>query len=124
MAERFAATGMPEAAANLAAHTLSTNDQADAEAVVSGFVEAGHPPTERLLAALVDRGNDELAITLADTGLGHAGREPAALLAERGRHGELLDRTHKGNEHCAQRLVARAHEGKIPNSERLLAEGL
>ncbi|MFE2755591.1 hypothetical protein ACFXGA_26670 [Actinosynnema sp. NPDC059335] len=175
--------------------------------------EAGHPPTERLLAALVDRDEDELAIklaigataaeslvrvlvskgkrarairllrdgfiepserlvfhrqvlpadlladegrwdealepakgehraqewipkrlalagnldklrALADAGSGHAGKEPAALLAERGRHGELLDRTRRGDEHCAQRLVALAHEGKVPNGERLLAEGL
>lgn len=208
---RLAATGVPEAVANLAAHTLATDDRADAEALVSGWVEAGHPPTERLLAALVDRGEHELAITLtanlpvvdallrwddehtrairllrhgvfttsdewdadrgqalladlfadkghwsealelakgkswaqewipkrlalagnldalrtlADTGLDHAGRELAALLAEHGRHDELLDRTRKGDEHCAQRLIALAHDGKIPNGERLLAEGL
>ncbi|GAB3002500.1 tetratricopeptide repeat protein [Saccharothrix stipae] len=208
---RLAATGVPEAVVNLAAHTLATDDRADAEALVSGLVEAGHPPTERLLAALVDRGEHELAIKLgtgaaaadallrskgeragaiqllrrdvftksdewradrgqelladlladkgrwpealelakgqlwaqewipkrlalagnldalrelADTGLSHAGRELAALLAERGRHGELLDRTRKGDEHCAQRLAALAHHGKVPNSEWLLAEGL
>ncbi|MCC8250491.1 hypothetical protein [Saccharothrix luteola] len=208
---QLAATDIPEAIANLAAHTLATDDQADAEAVVSDLVKAGHPPTDRLLAALVDRGEDELAIKLvtgataaealskskderaggirflrgsvfpkfvewrvgqrqeqlanlfadkgrwsealmlvkgkpwaqewipkrlalagnlnalrelADTGLDHAGRELAALLAEHGRHGELLDRTRKGDEHCGQRLVALAHEGKVPNGEQLLAEGL
>ena len=51
-----------------------------------------------------------------------AEREPAGLPAERGRHGELLDRTRKGDEHCAQQLVALAHSGTLPNGERLLAE--
>ncbi|MFC6093919.1 hypothetical protein [Saccharothrix lopnurensis] len=208
---RLAATGVPEAVVNLAAHTLATDDRADAKATVSNLVQAGHPPTERLLVALVDRGEHELAIKpatgaaaadallrskneragaiqllrrdvftksdewradrvqepladlladkgrwpealelekgkpwaqtwipkrlalagnldalreLADTGLSHAGRELAVLLAERGRHGELLERILKGDEHCAQRLAALAHHGKVPNSERLLAEGL
>lgn len=61
---------------------------------------------------------------LVDAGLAHAGRELAALLAARGLHDELLDRTTKGDEHCAQQLVALAHSGKLPNGERLLAEGL
>lgn len=75
---------------------------------------------ERLALA----GNLDKLRTLADAGVGDASRELAGLLAERGRYGELLDRTRKGDEHCAQRLVALAHDGKVPNGERLLAEGL
>ncbi|MFI9010974.1 hypothetical protein ACIGNX_27425 [Actinosynnema sp. NPDC053489] len=218
---QLAATGVPEAVANLAAHTLSTDDRADAAAAVAGLVKASYPPTERLLAALIDRDEDELAIklatatmahslarelvskgkrtqairllrgtlfrhhdpqhvrltgpladnlqevlladlladegcweeavelamgkhwaqewipkrlalagnldklrALADAGLGHACRELAGLLAKHGQHDELLDRTRKGDEHCAQRLIALAHDGEIPNGEQLLAAGL
>ncbi|GAB2981962.1 hypothetical protein GCM10027184_36060 [Saccharothrix stipae] len=73
---------------------------------------------------LAKAGNLAVLRKLADTGLSHAGRELAALLAARGRYDELLDRTRKGDEHCAQQLVALAHGGKLPNGERLLAEGL
>ncbi|CAL9329952.1 hypothetical protein SUDANB95_00049 [Actinosynnema sp. ALI-1.44] len=42
---------------------------------------------------------------MADLGLEPARREPAALLAERGRFAELDDRTRRGDEHAAKRLV-------------------
>lgn len=69
-------------------------------------------------------GNFDALRTLADTGLDHAGRELAALLAEHGQYRELLDRTRKGDKYCAQRLAALAYDEKLPNGERLLAEGL
>lgn len=73
---------------------------------------------------LAKTGNLAFLRRLADEDRSEAQRELAALLAARGRHDELLDRTTKGDEHCAQQLVALAHSGKLPNGERLLAEGL
>jgi hypothetical protein len=73
---------------------------------------------------LAEAGNVEALRELADVGLVTAGRELAGLLAERHRYDELLDRTRKGDEHCAQWLVALAHDGRLPHGERLLAEGL
>ncbi|MEU4767830.1 hypothetical protein AB0H12_31740 [Actinosynnema sp. NPDC023794] len=73
---------------------------------------------------LAHAGNIAALRRLADAGLDTAGRELAAVLAARGRYDELLDQTRKGDEHCAQQLVALAHTGQLPNGERLLAEGL
>lgn len=208
----LAASGVPEAVCNLAAHTIAAGGYA--EAVVAELVASGHTPTERLLGVLLDQGRIELAVELAghafavslmvrmlvsrnrqarairflrdvatkprlrpvhvehrmlladlladegrweealdlargkswakewipqrlakagnvvvlrrmaDTGQVDAQRALAALLAERGRHGELLDRTRRGDEHCAAQVAALAHAGRFPDSERLLAEGL
>ncbi|TQM78167.1 hypothetical protein FHX81_0423 [Saccharothrix saharensis] len=208
----LAASKVPEAVCNLAAHSIATGGRA--EAVVAELVASGHVPTERLLGVLLDQGRIELAIELAshtfavdlmvrmlvsrnrrvrairflrdvttkprlrpvhvkhrmlladlladegrweealnlargkswakewipqrlakagnvvvlrrmaDTGQADAQRELAALLAKHGRHSELLDRTRRGDEHCAFQLVALAYSAKLPDSERLLAEGL
>ena len=94
------------------------------------------PFSQRLLARLTGRlaaaGRQDAAITALRELLTRV--EPpdswyvtetlAGLLAARGRHEELLDRTRKGDEHCARQLVALAHGGKVANGERLLAEGL
>lgn len=69
-------------------------------------------------------GNASRLRALADTECPPAQRELAALLAGRRAFDELLDRTAKGDEHCARQLVALAVGGELPGGRELLADGL
>ncbi|NUT93329.1 MAG: hypothetical protein HOY78_15045 [Saccharothrix sp.] len=63
-------------------------------------------PAVWLARRLARAGNVDKLRAMADLGLEPAQIELAALLAERGRFAELEDRTRRGDEHAAKRLVA------------------
>ncbi|MFD7656603.1 hypothetical protein ACFV4N_21745 [Actinosynnema sp. NPDC059797] len=85
-------------------------------------------PGYSLADALAGAGRFEDAIDLLRRLVAHgapgAVEELAALLAGRRAFDELLDRTAKGDEHCARQLVALAIRGELPGGRELLADGL
>lgn len=81
-----------------------------------------------LIRFLVDSRQSQEAFALlresADSGMDWADRELAALLAASRRWDELIGRATGGSHHAAPTLLAKAHQGRLPEAGQLLEHGL